>query len=242
MSYDGAIALHSVRNENAQLRRSYRYTQIALSIAAASLAANLIYNVVKEFFLNWPTLAEADVEAAAIDWLEGLGWQTVYGPDIPPDTPNAERDNYDQVILDRRLRDALASLNPGLPSDALDDAFRKLTRPQGTTVEARNRAFHRMLVNGVGIEYRDAEGRLRGDQVRVIDFKDPANNDWLAVNQFTVTENRNTRRPDVVLFVNGLPLGLIELKNPADEDATIRTAWNQPPDLQGRVTHPVRHE
>ena len=84
-----------------------------------------------------------------------------------------------------------------------------------------------MLVNGVEIEYRDAEGRVRGDQVRVLDFEVPANNDWLAVNQFSVTENRNTRRPDMVLFVNGLPLGLIELKNPADEDATIRTAWRQ---------------
>ena len=130
-------------------------------------------------------------------------------------------------MLDLRLRDALAALNSGLPVEALDDAFRKLTRPQGATVEARNRAFHRMLVNGVEIEYRDAEGRVHGDQVRVIDFETPANNDWLAVNQFTVTENRNARRPDVVLFVNGLPLGLIELKNPADEDATIRTAWNQ---------------
>ena len=94
-------------------------------------------------------------------------------------------------------------------------------------MDARNRAFHRMLVNGVEIEYRDAEGIVRGDQVRVIDFENPSNNDWLAVNQFSVTENRNTRRPDMVLFVNGLPLGVIELKNPADEDATIRTAWNQ---------------
>ena len=84
-----------------------------------------------------------------------------------------------------------------------------------------------MLVNGVEVEYREAEGRVRGEQVRVIDFDDPANNDWLAVNQFTVTEDRNTRRPDVVLFVNGLPLGVIELKNPADEDATIWTAWQQ---------------
>ena len=94
-------------------------------------------------------------------------------------------------------------------------------------MDARNRAFHRMLVSGVEIEHRDAEGIVRGDQVRVIDFENPSNNDWLAVNQFTVMENRNTRRPDVVLFVNGLPLGLIELKNPADEDATIRTAWRQ---------------
>ena len=131
------------------------------------------------------------------------------------------------MVFERRLLDALAALNSGLPVEALDDAFRKLIRPQGATVEPRNRAFHRMLVNGVEIEYRDAEGIVRGGQVRVIDFENPAKNDWLAVNQFTVTENRNTRRPDVVLFVNGLPLGLIELKNPADEDATIRTAWNQ---------------
>ena len=109
----------------------------------------------------------------------------------------------------------------------MDDAYRKLMRPEGSTLKDRNRAFHRMLVNGVEIEYRDAEGRVRGDQVRVVDFETAGNNDWLAVNQFSVTENRDTRRPDVVLFVNGLPLGVIELKNPADEDATIRTAWNQ---------------
>ncbi len=172
-------------------------------------------------------LTEADVESAALAWLEGLGWQTAHGPDIAPDTPNAERAAYGQVVLERRLRDALAELNPDLPGDAIDDAYRKLMRPEGSTLEARNRAFHRTLVNGVEIEYRDAEGRVRGDQVRVIDFENPDGNDWLAVNQFTVTENRNTRRPDVVLFVNGLPLGLIELKNPADEDATIRSAWNQ---------------
>ena len=84
-----------------------------------------------------------------------------------------------------------------------------------------------MLVNGVEIEYRDSDGRVRGDLARVIDFDEPVNNDWLAVNQFTVAEDRSTRRPDVVLFVNGLPLGVIELKNPADEDATIWTAWQQ---------------
>ena len=110
---------------------------------------------------------------------------------------------------------------------ALEDAFRKLTRPEGATLEARNRAFHRMLVEGVTVEYRVDEGAIRGAQVQVIDFDEPASNDWLAVNQFTVTENQHTRRPDVVLFVNGLPLGIIELKNPADEDATLWTAWQQ---------------
>ena len=177
--------------------------------------------------ISMTTLTEADVEIAALDWLSALGWQVVHGPDIAPDTPNAERDHHGQVVLERRLRDALLNLNPSLPSDALDDAYRKLTRPEGSTLEARNRAFHRMLVNGVEVEYREANGRVRGDQGRVIDFDNPAANDWLAVNQFTVTENQNTRRPDVVLFLNGLPLGVIELKSPADEDATIWTAWQQ---------------
>ena len=131
------------------------------------------------------------------------------------------------MALERRLQDSLAELNPGLPTSALDDAFRRLTRPEGSTLEARNRAFHRMLVEGVTVEYRADGGAIRGAQVKVIDFDNPTNNDWLAVNQFTVTENRSTRRPDVVLFVNGLPLGVIELKNPADEDATIWTAWQQ---------------
>ena len=173
------------------------------------------------------TLTEADVEQAALEWLSGLGWQVLHGPDIAPETPDAERDDYRQVVLEHRLRGALTELNPSLPMSALDDACRRLTHPDGSTLEARNRAFHRMLVNGVEVEYRDTDGRVRGDQVRVIDFDDPDNNDWLAVNQFTVTENKNNRRPDIVLFVNGLPLGIIELKNPADEDATIWTAWNQ---------------
>ena len=173
------------------------------------------------------TITEADVEQAALGWLSALGWGVAYGADIAPDTPNAERDDYGQVVLERRLRDALEELNPGLPLSALEDAYRKLTRPEGATVEARNREFHRMLVSGVEIEYREAGGAVHGDIVRVIDFDEPAGNDWLAVNQLTVTENRNTRRPDVVLFVNGLPLGVVELKNPADEEATIWTAWHQ---------------
>ena len=112
-------------------------------------------------------------------------------------------------------------------TEALDDAFRRLTHPDGPTLEARNRAFHHMLVDGVTVEYRTNDGAVRGAQARVIDFDTPTNNDWQAVNQLTVVENKHERRPDVVLFVNGLPLGVIELKNPADEDATIWTAWQQ---------------
>ena len=173
------------------------------------------------------TLIESDVEEAALGWLAGLGWQVAHGPDIAPDAPGAERADYGQVVLERRQQDALARLNLSLPVSALDDAHRKLSQPEGATLEARNRSFHRMLVNGVTVEYRGSDGAIRGEQAQVIDFDNPENNDWLAVNQFTVTEDQNTRRPDIVLFVNGLPLGIIELKNPADEDATIWSAWQQ---------------
>ena len=173
------------------------------------------------------SITEADTEQAALKWLEGLGWRVVHGVDVAPDAPAAERADYGDVVLARRLHDWLVRLNPDLPEDALDDAFRKLTRPEGAAPETRNRAFHRMLVDGVTVEYRDAKGAIRGAQAHVIDFDDPGHNDWLAVNQFTVVENRRERRPDVVLFVNGLPLGVVELKSPADENATVWTAWRQ---------------
>ena len=173
------------------------------------------------------SISESVVEQAALAWLESLGWQAAHGPDIAPGVSGAERADYGEVLLARRLRDALARLNPDLPAAALDDAFRKLTRPEGSTLEARNRAFHRMVADGVTVEHRTDNGAIRGAQIRVIDFDDPTNNDWLAVNQFTVVENKHERRPDVVLLVNGLPLGVIELKNPADEDATIWSAWQQ---------------
>ena len=173
------------------------------------------------------SITESTVESAALSWLYNLGWRTAHGPDIAPGTPDAERTDYGDVILAQRLRDALARLNPDLPPDALDDAFRRLSHLQGTSLPARNRAFHRMTVDGVTVEYRDAGGAVRGDQARVVDFDHPANNDWLAVNQFTVVENKRERRPDILLFVNGLPLAVIELKNPVDEEATIWTAWQQ---------------
>ena len=172
-------------------------------------------------------VSESTVEAVTLDWLASLGWTVLQGPDIAPGTPTAERADYGEVVLHGRLRSALARLNPDLPDDALDDALRRLTRPTGPTREARNRDFHRMLVAGVTVEYTDEDGRVRGGQVRVLDFSEPEGNDWLAVNQFTVVENRHERRPDIVLCVNGLPLAVIELKNPADENATIHTAFKQ---------------
>ena len=169
---------------------------------------------------------ESVVEQAALDWFRALGYNVVGGPDMPPG-PQALRESYSDPIFPSVVRGALARLNPNLPIEAPDDAFRKLTRPEGSTLAARNRAFHRLAVDGVTVEYRDDGGALRGAQVQVFDFEQPSNNDWLAVNQFTVEESNHKRRPDIVLFVNGLPLAVIELKNPGDEDATIRSAWQQ---------------
>jgi len=181
------------------------------------------------------TFTESVVEDAALAWLAAVGWRIGHGPDIAPDTPAAERQSYGEVVLAQRLRDALARLNPALPADALEDAFRKLTRPEGADLLQRNRALHRLLVDGVTVEYRTADGGIRGAPVRVLDFDDPDNNDWLAVNQFAVIENRHSRRPDIVLFVNGLPLAVIELKNAADADATIWTAWQQLQTYQAEI-------
>ena len=186
--------------------------------------------------------SESIVEEAALGWLEELGFSVLYGPDISPDgdtlTPTlsqGERESYSQVVLESRLRNALARLNPKLPPEALEDAFRKLMRTGAPSLIERNRAVHRMLVDGVAVEYRAAGGEIRGAQARLLDFDEPANNDWLAVNQFTVAEGQHVRRPDVVLFVNGLPLGVIELKNPADENATVWTAFRQLQTYQAEI-------
>jgi type I restriction enzyme R subunit len=177
-------------------------------------------------FLVLP-FTESDVEQTALDWLERLGWRAVHGPIIAPDGGDPERSSYDKVVLEDRLRRSLVELNPDLPKEALEDAFRKITRLEGSTVEACNRALHRMLIDGVTVEHKRPDGTIAGAQAQVIDFDTPENNNWLAVNQFTVTEDQYNRRPDIVLFLNGLPLVVIELKNPADEQATIWTAYQQ---------------
>ena len=173
------------------------------------------------------TITEKDVEQSTLGWMIEVDWQTVNGIEIAPESGGAERDSFEAVILERRLRDSIGRLNPDVGIEAVEDAYRKLTNPYGTSLELKNESFHRMLVDGVNVEYRDVDGRIRGGQVKVIDFEDVGVNDFLAVNQFAVVENKNSRRPDIVLFVNGLPLGIVELKNPTDEDATIWSAWQQ---------------
>ena len=180
------------------------------------------------------SFAESTVEEAALAWLASSGFAVAHGPDIAVGQPGAERSDptYRDVVLEWRLREALVRLNPDLPQEALDDAFRKIVRADGPSLIERNRAVHRMLVDGVTVEYRRADGSIAGAQARVIDFDDPDNNDWLAVNQFTVVGPQgHNRRADIVIFVNGLPLGVIELKNPADEKATIWSALQPAPDI-----------
>ncbi len=181
--------------------------------------------------------AESVVEDAALAWLEALGYAVLHGPDIAAGEPDAERSdpNYRDIVLERRLRRALVLLNPDLPPDALDEAYRKLTRADAPSLVERNRAVHRMLVDGVTVEYRRNDGSNAGAQARIIDFDAPANNDWLAVNQFTVSEGQHTRRADVVLFLNGLAVAVIELKNPADENATVWSAFQQLQTYQAQV-------
>lgn len=170
---------------------------------------------------------ESEVEDATLEWLERLGYEILNGQEIAPDSPKRERTGYQEVILERRLEKAIERLNQGLPNSARKDALRKLKQVDYPSLIDENRRLHRFLVEGVPVEFNEEDGVLLGEYVRLIDFDDIDNNDWLAVNQFTVIENGVNRRPDVVIFVNGLPLAVIELKNAGDESATLYKAFNQ---------------
>ncbi|MDQ4214746.1 type I restriction endonuclease subunit R [Microbacterium capsulatum] len=172
-------------------------------------------------------LNESTVELAVLQYLRELGYATAFGPDIAPEAPAAERTTYEQVYLLDRLRSAALRINAGLDSSLVEEAIKRLGRAESQNPVAENFRVHTLLVEGVPVEHRDAEGAVRTTRVRLVDFELPANNDWLAVNQFTIVENGKNRRPDVVIFLNGIPLGLLELKNLADEHATLKGAWNQ---------------
>ena len=173
------------------------------------------------------SLNESIVEEAALEWFGELGYTVGHGPHIAPGEPAAERDSFGDVVLVGRLRGAIARLNPHIPAEAQEEAVRKLLRPDTPALAGINRRFHHLLRNGVPVEYQRPDGSIAGDSVRLVDFTDVAGNDWLALNQFTVVEAGHNRRPDIVVFVNGLPLAVIELKNAADEDATLWNAYDQ---------------
>jgi type I restriction enzyme R subunit len=174
-------------------------------------------------------ITESEVEDAALDILFESGYKILQGPDIAPDGAHPERKTYSDVVLVERLKNTIDKLNPSIPKEAREEAFKKVLRTESQKLVVNNETFHKMLVDGVDVEYRRKDGSIAGDKVWLFDFKNPENenNEFLAINQFTVIENNNNRRPDIVLFINGLPLVVIELKNPADENATIETAFNQ---------------
>ena len=172
-------------------------------------------------------IAESHVEEATLAWLAELGYETASGVEIGPDGIKPERAAYADVVLEGRLREAIARLNPDLAAEARGEILRKLMQAETPALVEENRRLHRYLIEGVPIEITREDGSVTGELVRLVDFEDPTANDWLAVNQVTVIENKAKRRLDGVLFVNGLPLGVIELKNPGDENATLDGAFNQ---------------
>ena len=173
-----------------------------------------------------PHITESHIEEAALEILDSLGYKILHGPDISPDGENLERNSYENVVLVERLKEAIDKFNPTIPDEAKERAVKQILRTESPKLVVNNKNSHNYLVNGVDVEYRH-EGRIKGDIVKIFDFETPENNDFLAVNQFTVIEGNHNRRPDIVLFVNGLPLAVIELKNPADEEATIWSAYRQ---------------
>jgi type I restriction enzyme, R subunit len=177
--------------------------------------------------VNIPAVAESDVEDLALQHFANLGYAVIHGPKIAPGEAAAEREGYEDVVLRGRLEAALRTLNPGLPAVALDEALRKLLHPESPSLLQNNRAVHRMLREGIEVDVASGSGEVRGTRVRLVDFDNPGQNDWLAVNQFTVMEAHANRRPDVVVFLNGLPVAVLELKNAADENATTQDAFQQ---------------
>jgi type I restriction enzyme R subunit len=173
---------------------------------------------------------ESIIEQAAIDWLKDLGYDHLFGPEIAFDGSMPERGDYHETLLLGRLQDAIARINNDLPAQAQEEALRKITRLGKPSLLLNNHAFHHMLVNGIEVDYKQ-DGRIVSGRVCMLDFENIENNDWLVLNQFTVEASHQNgkvnRRPDVVIFVNGLPLAVVELKNATDEKATIWSAFNQ---------------
>jgi type I restriction enzyme, R subunit len=178
-------------------------------------------------------ITENTIEEFAIELLERLGYQYIYAPDIAHDASTSsatgngpERNSYEDVLLTERLQNAISRINPKLPTDSQEEALKEIQRINSPELLANNEAFHRMLTEGIKVSYQK-DGLQRGDLVWLIDFETPENNEFIVANQFIVIENGNNKRPDVILFINGIPLVVIELKNPADENATVKSAYKQ---------------
>ncbi|UPK70962.1 type I restriction endonuclease subunit R [Chitinophaga filiformis] len=171
-------------------------------------------------------ITENSIEAYAIELLDRCGYEYIYAPDIAPDSETPERSNFEQVLLIERLQQAVRKINPYIPPDAQQEALREIQRITSPELIANNEAFHRLLTEGIPVT-KWVDGEDRGDRVWLIDFNNPYNNEFVVSNQFTIIENGQNKRPDVLLFVNGIPLVVMELKNAADENATIQSAFRQ---------------
>ena len=172
-------------------------------------------------------LSESALEQALLDQLHGLGYSIASDREIGPDGKSPERESNREAVLRKRLRAAIARLNPHMPEEAQDDALRKVLASEMPSLTEENRRLHALMVDGVDVEYYAEDATIRGDRARLIDFDDAAANDWLACAQFTVIDTGTHRRADIVIFVNGLPLAVIELKAPGTEAATPSAAFNQ---------------
>ncbi|HZK62018.1 MAG TPA: type I restriction endonuclease, partial [Anaerovoracaceae bacterium] len=169
---------------------------------------------------------EEELEKLCLDWFRNNNWDIAYGPDIAPDSSNPERSDYHQVVLKRYLHEAFIRINPHLPESAIDQAIARVIKPDSLDLNTSNRASHRLLLEGVPVEYRK-DDRTIHDRAFLIDFENLANNRFLAVNQFTIQGTKQPRRLDIVCFINGLPIAVLELKSPNDENADIWSAFNQ---------------
>ena len=173
-----------------------------------------------------PKLCESSIEEMAITELQSIGYNYLHGGDIAPGEPNAERNSHSDILLIGRLKSALLKLNPTVPTDTIQAASLKISRISSPVLINDNEEFHKMLVDGIPVEYRK-DNEIKGDYIHVIDFNDPLNNEFLVVNQYTIIQNNKNKRPDILLFVNGIPVVVFELKNPADENATCEKAFDQ---------------
>ena len=174
-------------------------------------------------------------EQSLIDWFKQFGYEYKFGPDISPGGLLVERE-FKDVILEKRLRSAVKRLNPELEEKAIDEAIYKLEKIEYPNLELANREIYEMLRNGVKVEVEDKNKNIKGKFVKVIDFENPLNNEFLVVNQFTIQGVGKIRRPDIVVFINGLPIAIFELKNPALEEATIKTAYEQLQDYKKDIS------
>ena len=172
------------------------------------------------------TINEDQLEQLCLDWFREVGFEYANGYDIAPDGEAPEREDYRQIVLTGRLLDALARINPQIPPSALEEAAHEISKPEHPSLIQNNRAFHRLLIDGIKVQFNQGDEKIT-DHVQLIDFQNPDNNQFLVVNQFTVQGSKMNRRPDVVVFINGLPIAVIELKNPADENADVWDAHNQ---------------